>query len=146
MSGFVSFVSAGPGDPELLTLKAAARLGTADVVLYDDLASGAILDHAREGARLVSVGKRAGRPSARQEHVSRLLVEYAATGAAEAAAQGKEILRNSAAQVRESLSHTTDQAAQYVQAQPLKSLLMAAAAGAAIAMLAGTVGKRHGHS
>ncbi len=82
MSGFVSFVSAGPGDPELLTLKAAARLGTADVVLYDDLASGAILDHAREGARLVSVGKRAGRPSARQEHVSRLLVEYAATGAA----------------------------------------------------------------
>ncbi len=82
MSGFVSFVSAGPGDPELLTLKAASRLRAADVVLYDDLASGAILDHAREGARLVSVGKRAGRPSAKQEHVSRLLVEYAATGAA----------------------------------------------------------------
>jgi uroporphyrin-III C-methyltransferase len=82
VSGFVSFVSAGPGDPELLTLKAAARLRAADVVLYDDLASGAILDHAREGARLVSVGKRAGRPSARQEHVSRLLVDYAATGAA----------------------------------------------------------------
>src|SRR6185312_3560786 len=82
MSGFVSFVSAGPGDPELLTLKAAARLGAADVVLYDDLAAGAILDHAREGARLVSVGKRAGRPSAKQEHVSRLLVDYAATGAA----------------------------------------------------------------
>jgi uroporphyrin-III C-methyltransferase len=82
VSGFVSFVSAGPGDPELLTLKAAARLRAADVVLYDDLASGAILDHAREGARLVSVGKRAGRPSAKQEHVSRLLVDYAATGAA----------------------------------------------------------------
>src|SRR5690242_20794087 len=82
MSGFVSFVSAGPGDPELLTLKAAARLGAADVVLYDDLAAGAILDHVREGARLVSVGKRAGRPSAKQEHVSRLLVDYAATGAA----------------------------------------------------------------
>ncbi|WP_024510398.1 uroporphyrinogen-III C-methyltransferase [Bradyrhizobium sp. ARR65] len=82
MSGFVSFVSAGPGDPELLTLKAAARLRAADVVLYDDLASGAILDHAREGARRVSVGKRAGRPSAKQEHVSRLLVDYAATGAA----------------------------------------------------------------
>ncbi len=81
MSGFVSFVSAGPGDPELLTLKAAARLKAADVVLYDDLASGDILHHAREGARLVSVGKRAGRPSAKQEHVSRLLVEYAATGA-----------------------------------------------------------------
>lgn len=82
MSGFVSFVSAGPGDPELLTLKAAARLRAADVVLYDDLASGGILHHARDGARLVSVGKRAGRPSAKQEHVSRLLVEYAATGAA----------------------------------------------------------------
>lgn len=81
MSGFVTFVSAGPGDPELLTLKAAARLRAADVVLYDDLASGAILDHARDGARLVSVGKRAGRPSAKQEHVSRLLVDYAATGA-----------------------------------------------------------------
>ncbi len=81
MSGFVSFVSAGPGDPELLTLKAASRLRAADVVLYDDLAAGAILDHARKGATLVSVGKRAGRPSARQEHVSRLLVDYAATGA-----------------------------------------------------------------
>jgi len=81
MSGFVSFVSAGPGDPELLTLKAAARLGAADVVLYDDLAAGAILDHARKGATLVSVGKRAGRPSPKQEHVSRLLVDYAATGA-----------------------------------------------------------------
>jgi uroporphyrin-III C-methyltransferase len=81
MSGFVSFVSAGPGDPELLTLKAVARLGAADVVLYDDLASGAVLDHVRKGANLVSVGKRAGRPSAKQEHVSRLLVDYAAMGA-----------------------------------------------------------------
>jgi uroporphyrin-III C-methyltransferase len=81
VSGFVSFVSAGPGDPELLTLKAAERLRAADVVLYDDLASGAILDHTRKGATLVSVGKRAGRPSAKQEHVSRLLVDYAATGA-----------------------------------------------------------------
>ena len=80
MSGFVSFVSAGPGDPELLTLKALARLREADVVLYDDLAAGAILDHARPGASLVAVGKRAGRPSAKQEHVSRLLVDYAATG------------------------------------------------------------------
>ncbi len=82
MSGFVSFVSAGPGDPELLTLKAVNRLRAADVVLYDDLVAGAVLDHARKGATLVSVGKRAGRPSARQEHVSRLLVDYAATSAA----------------------------------------------------------------
>ncbi|WP_027583430.1 uroporphyrinogen-III C-methyltransferase [Bradyrhizobium sp. Ai1a-2] len=81
MSGFVSFVSAGPGDPELLTFKAAARLHAADVVLYDDLASGAILDHARPSANLVAVGKRAGRPSASQEHVNRLLIDYAAAGA-----------------------------------------------------------------
>jgi uroporphyrin-III C-methyltransferase len=81
VSGFVSFVSAGPGDPELLTLKGAARLRAADVVLYDDLASGAILDHARPAANLVAVGKRAGRPSAKQHHVNRLLVNYAATGA-----------------------------------------------------------------
>ena len=80
MSGFVSFVSAGPGDPDLLTMKGAARLREADVVLYDDLASGAILDLARSGANLVAVGKRAGRLSARQHHVSRLLVDYAAAG------------------------------------------------------------------
>jgi uroporphyrin-III C-methyltransferase len=79
--GFVSFISAGPGDPELLTVKGAARLREADVVLYDDLASGAILDLARPGANLVAVGKRAGRPSTKQHHVNRLLVDYAATGA-----------------------------------------------------------------
>lgn len=81
MSGFVSFVSSGPGDPELLTLKAVARLQAADAVLFDDLSSGPILAHARPGADLVGVGKRAGRPSPRQDHVSRLLVDYAATGA-----------------------------------------------------------------
>jgi uroporphyrin-III C-methyltransferase len=81
VSGFVSFISAGPGDPELLTLKGAARLREADIVLYDDLASGGILDLARPGANLVAVGKRAGRPSTKQPHVNRLLVDYAGTGA-----------------------------------------------------------------
>ena len=81
MSGFVSFVSSGPGDPELLTLKAVARLQAADAVLFDDLSSGPILTHAREGADLVGVGKRAGRASPKQDHVSRLLVDYARTGA-----------------------------------------------------------------
>jgi uroporphyrin-III C-methyltransferase len=81
MSGFVSFVSSGPGDPELLTLKAVDRLRRADAVLYDDLSAGPILEHARPGADLVGVGKRAGRPSPRQDHVSRLLVDYARTGA-----------------------------------------------------------------
>ena len=81
MNGFVSFVSSGPGDPELLTLKAVARLQAADAVLFDDLSSGPILAHARIGADLVGVGKRAGRASPKQDHVSRLLVEYALTGA-----------------------------------------------------------------
>jgi uroporphyrin-III C-methyltransferase len=80
MSGFVSFVSSGPGDPELLTLKAVDRLARADAVLFDDLSSGPILSHARPGADLVAVGKRAGRPSPKQDHVSRLLVDYARTG------------------------------------------------------------------
>jgi len=80
MSGFVSFVGSGPGDPELLTLKAVDRLKRADAILYDDLSSGPILSHARAGADLVGVGKRAGRPSPRQHHVSQLLVEYAQAG------------------------------------------------------------------
>lgn len=81
MSGFVSFVSSGPGDPELLTLKAVNRLQNADAVLFDDLSAGPILAHARDGADLVGVGKRAGRTSPKQDHVSRLLVDYAMTGA-----------------------------------------------------------------
>ncbi len=81
MTGFVSFVGSGPGDPELLTLKAVARLKTADAVLFDDLSSGPILAYARAGADIVAVGKRAGRQSPKQDHVSRLLVDYARTGA-----------------------------------------------------------------
>ena len=77
----VAFVGSGPGDPELLTLKAVARLKAADVVLFDDLSSGPILSHVRPGAELVAVGKRAGRISPRQSEVSRLLVDHAATGA-----------------------------------------------------------------
>ncbi|CAM3344407.1 uroporphyrinogen-III C-methyltransferase [Paracoccus nototheniae] len=78
--GFVSLVSAGPGDPELLTLKAARRLAQADVVLFDDLASGPVLDHAGPQAELIAVGKRAGRPSARQEAVNALIVSHAQAG------------------------------------------------------------------
>ena len=80
MNGFVSFVGSGPGDPELLTLKAVNRMKNADAVLFDDLSSGPILAFARAGADLVSVGKRAGRPSPKQDHVSRLLVDYAKAG------------------------------------------------------------------
>ena len=81
MSGFVSFVGSGPGDPELLTVKAVDRLRRADVILFDDLSSGPILSHAASSCELVAVGKRAGRPSPKQHHVSRLLVDYAETGA-----------------------------------------------------------------
>lgn len=81
MTGIVSFVSAGPGDPDLLTVKAVQRIAAADAILFDDLSSGPILALARPGADLVGVGKRAGRASPKQDHVSRLLVDYALTGA-----------------------------------------------------------------
>ncbi len=80
MTGFVSFVGSGPGDPELLTLKAVDRLKQADAILFDDLSSGPVLSHARPHADLVGVGKRAGRQSPKQRHVSQLLVDYALTG------------------------------------------------------------------
>ena len=80
MVGFVSFVSSGPGDPDLLTLKAVDRLRQADAVLFDDLSSGPILMHAKTGADLIAVGKRAQRVSPKQQEVSRLLVNYAQQG------------------------------------------------------------------
>jgi uroporphyrin-III C-methyltransferase len=78
--GKVWLVGAGPGDPELLTLKAARILATADVVLCDDLLSDAILSHARAGARIVRVGKRGGCPSTPQEFIDRLMVAEARAG------------------------------------------------------------------
>lgn len=79
MTGFVSFVSSGPGDPDLLTRRAADRLAQAQVVLYDDLSSGPILALAAQ-AELIPVGKRAGRPSAKQEAVNALILEHALAG------------------------------------------------------------------
>lgn len=80
MTGFVTFLSAGPGDPDLLTLKAARLLSKAEVLLYDDLSTGPLLHLAPAHAELVSVGKRAGRPSPKQDHINRLLVDYAKAG------------------------------------------------------------------
>jgi uroporphyrin-III C-methyltransferase len=80
VTGFVSFVGSGPGDPALLTLKAVDCLKTAQVVLFDDLSSGPILKYAGAKAELIGVGKRAGRRSPKQDHVSRLLVDYAGQG------------------------------------------------------------------
>lgn len=70
-------------------------------------------------------------------------VDEARASAEELATQGSKALSSSAARAREAFTHTTDQAADYVQARPLKSLLIATAAGAAIALLAGALGKHH---
>lgn len=80
MSSTVWLVGAGPGDPELLTLKAARVIGQADVLLVDDLVDRRVLDHARPGARIVEVGKRAGCPSTPQAFIERLLVHEALAG------------------------------------------------------------------
>ena len=78
--GKVYLVGAGPGDPELLTLKAVRALAAADVVLYDDLVNPEILAHARPGARLVHVGKRGGCRSTPQAFIERLMVRLARRG------------------------------------------------------------------
>jgi uroporphyrin-III C-methyltransferase / precorrin-2 dehydrogenase / sirohydrochlorin ferrochelatase len=78
-TGHVSLVGAGPGDPELLTRRAARRLAEADVVLYDALVDTEVLDLAPRAQRIF-VGKRAGRPAVRQEFINRLLVRTARRG------------------------------------------------------------------
>ena len=80
MTGFVSFVSSGPGDPDLLTVKALVRIQNAEAILFDDLSAGSILEHASSDADLVAVGKRAGQKSPRQDHINRLLIDYANSG------------------------------------------------------------------
>jgi uroporphyrin-III C-methyltransferase/precorrin-2 dehydrogenase/sirohydrochlorin ferrochelatase len=77
--GFVSLVGAGPGDPDLLTRRAADRLAAADLVLYDALVDPRTLELAR-AARRVFVGKRAGRPSVSQSFINRLMVRAARRG------------------------------------------------------------------
>ncbi len=78
--GTVFLVGAGPGDPELLTLKAAKVLRAADVVLHDELVSPEILRLIPSSAELVNVGKRSGQKSTPQEEINRLLVQYALLG------------------------------------------------------------------
>lgn len=78
--GRVIFVGAGPGDPELLTLKAVRALQGADVILFDDLVAPAILDLARREARRMLVGKKGHGPSCKQEEINRLMVKLAQGG------------------------------------------------------------------
>lgn len=79
-SGKVFLVGAGPGDPELLTLKAAKVLRSAEVVLHDELVSREILQLVPATAELVNVGKRSGKPSPRQADINQLLVQYSLLG------------------------------------------------------------------
>jgi uroporphyrin-III C-methyltransferase/precorrin-2 dehydrogenase/sirohydrochlorin ferrochelatase len=79
MSGFVSLVGAGPGSPDLLTLKAARRLREADLVLYDGLVDPRILRLARKAHRF-HVGKRVGRKSIQQETIHALMIRAARRG------------------------------------------------------------------
>lgn len=79
-AGRVTLVGAGPGDPELLTLKAIRHLNTADAILYDDLVSDEILAFARPGSQLINVGKRCGRAACRQSEINALLAGLAKSG------------------------------------------------------------------
>ena len=84
MSGFVSLVGAGPGDPDLLTVKATRALAAADLVFYDALISTDMLELAPR-AQKFSVGKRCGKPAIRQETIHALLIR--------AAKRGKRVVR-----------------------------------------------------
>ena len=77
--GSVALVGAGPGDPDLLTRRAAARLAAADVVFYDALVDTDVLDLAGKAQRIY-VGKRAGRPAIRQALINQLLIRAARRG------------------------------------------------------------------
>jgi uroporphyrin-III C-methyltransferase/precorrin-2 dehydrogenase/sirohydrochlorin ferrochelatase len=84
-AGRVTLVGAGPGDAELLTIKAVRALQSADVILFDDLVSPEVLELARREAHRMLVGKRAGRESCRQEDINTTMLTLAR--------QGKHVVR-----------------------------------------------------
>src|SRR6185436_16077369 len=83
--GSVTLVGAGPGDPDLLTIKALRALQDADVVFHDELVSPEILDRIRRDAARVPVGRRVGQPGIGQDAINKLLIE--------AARQGQRVVR-----------------------------------------------------
>jgi uroporphyrin-III C-methyltransferase/precorrin-2 dehydrogenase/sirohydrochlorin ferrochelatase len=83
--GRVTLVGAGPGDPDLLTIKAVRALQSADIILYDDLVSDEVLELARREARRMMVGKRGQRESCAQEDINALMLKLAR--------QGKHVVR-----------------------------------------------------
>ena len=80
MTGLVSIVGAGPGDPDLITVGALERLKAADVVLYDRLVDRRLLDRARPGAELIDVGKSPGGRGRKQADINSLLIDRARNG------------------------------------------------------------------
>jgi len=88
MNAKVYLIGAGPGDPELMTLKGARALARADVVLIDDLVSRGCLAHARAGVKVIEVGKRAGCASTPQAFIEKLMVQYAKAGSVVARVKG----------------------------------------------------------
>jgi uroporphyrin-III C-methyltransferase / precorrin-2 dehydrogenase / sirohydrochlorin ferrochelatase len=78
--GRVTLVGAGPGDPELLTLKAVRALGQADIILYDNLVAAKILDFARQEAKKMLVGKTGHGPSCKQTEINALMIKLAMAG------------------------------------------------------------------
>jgi uroporphyrin-III C-methyltransferase / precorrin-2 dehydrogenase / sirohydrochlorin ferrochelatase len=83
--GCVTLVGAGPGDAELLTLKAVKALQSADVILFDALVSDDVLDLARKKAKRMLVGKRGGKPSCKQADINAMMLKLAR--------QGKHVVR-----------------------------------------------------
>jgi uroporphyrin-III C-methyltransferase / precorrin-2 dehydrogenase / sirohydrochlorin ferrochelatase len=80
VNGSVTLVGAGPGDPELLTLRAVRALQEADVILIDNLVAPAILDFARREARKMMVGKTGYGPSCRQDEINAMMISLAKSG------------------------------------------------------------------
>lgn len=85
MTGKVYLVGAGPGDPDLLTLKGKKCLQQADVILYDQLVGEELMEHAGKSVELIYVGKQAGKPCLKQSAIEELLVRHAR--------QGKRVVR-----------------------------------------------------
>jgi len=79
-AGSVVLVGAGPGDAELLTLRAVRALQSADVILYDDLVAADVLDFARREAKKLLVGKTGHKPSCKQEEINELMISLAKAG------------------------------------------------------------------
>jgi uroporphyrin-III C-methyltransferase / precorrin-2 dehydrogenase / sirohydrochlorin ferrochelatase len=80
VEGQVTLVGAGPGDPDLLTIKALRALQDADVVFYDELVSPEILDRARRDAARIPVGRRVGKPGIGQDAINGLMIDAAKSG------------------------------------------------------------------